>query len=210
MRHPRGNRTLGYGLVFYVKARWLAAVLVVATAGCDGGSAPDDVAPSPGTSATAAGCARPAPGSADVVARPGPTNGLPASPGGDALVIEAIILDRECRPAAGADLRIWHTDAQGRYGPADSERCCYYEGTVRTDQSGRFRLETIRPAQYPEANSPPAHVHLEIRHGSTDLATQFVFGIASPPATVAPAGDLVSVVLRRAGDGWHGDAVLVL
>ncbi|GLH98756.1 hypothetical protein Pa4123_40310 [Phytohabitans aurantiacus] len=141
--------------------------------------------------------------------RPGPTNGLSGSPGGDALVIETVILDRGCRPATGADLRIWHTDARGRYGP-ESEKCCYFEGTVRTDHNGRFRLETIRPAQYPEANAPPAHIHMEIRHGSTDIATQFVFGIASPPAMVAPAGDLVSVVLRRAGDGWHGDAVIVL
>ncbi|MCW6010832.1 hypothetical protein K1W54_40725 [Micromonospora sp. CPCC 205371] len=197
-----------------VKARWLVAMLVVATAGCDGGSAPDGATPPPGTgapaSATTAGCGRPAPGSAEAVVRPGPTNGLPASPGGDALVIETIVLDRECRPAAGADLRIWHTDAQGRYGPADTEKCCYYEGTVRTDQNGRFRLETIRPAQYPEANSPPAHIHMEIRHGSTDLTTQFVFGIASPPGAVGRGRRVPAGGPRRAGDGWHGDAVLVL
>jgi hypothetical protein len=203
----------GSRLVVFMEARWIVAVLVVA-AGCDGGAAPDAATPAPGTrvpaSAASAGCARPAAGSAEVALRPGPTNGLAASPGGDALVIETIVLDRECRPASGADLRIWHTDARGHYGPADSEKCCYYEGTVRTDRNGRFRLETIRPAQYPEANAPPAHIHMEIRHGAADLTTQFVFGIASPPATVTPAGDLVSVVLRRAGAGWHGDAVLVL
>ncbi|GAA4717353.1 hypothetical protein Prum_020040 [Phytohabitans rumicis] len=186
----------------------VAMLGVLVAVGCDG-----DPEPAATPSATPVGCARPAPGTAEPASAlvPGPTNGLARSTaGGDALLIEAVILDAGCRPAGGADLRIWHTDARGLYGPADSERCCYYEGTVRTDHNGRFRLSTIRPAQYPEPNAPPAHIHLEIRHPSASLTTQIVFGIADPPATVAPTGQLLPVPLRRDGTGWRGDAVFVL
>src|ERR687893_336483 len=78
-------------------------------------------------------------------------------------------------PAAGASVRVWHTDAAGEYGPRGTERCCYYGGTVAADANGRFRLDTIRPAQYPQADAPPAHVHLEIRHPSGHLETEIIF-----------------------------------
>jgi hypothetical protein len=181
---------------------------LAAMVGCDGGP---DSAVVAAPSAAPAGCRRPAPGTAASGSAlvPGPTNGLPRSTAvGEPLVIEAVVLDRGCRPAHGAELDVWHTDAGGRYGPADN--CCYYGGNVRTDAHGRFRLQTIRPAQYPEANAPPAHIHLDIRHGPARLETEIVFGLASPPAMVTPTGGQVPVVLRREGDGWRGDVAFVL
>jgi protocatechuate 3,4-dioxygenase beta subunit len=107
-------------------------------------------------------------------------------------------------------VHLWHTDARGLYAPAGSDGCCYYDGTVRTDQSGRFRLHTIRPAQYPVVNAPPAHIHVEIRHPAGNLNTEIIFGTAPSTGPVTPSGDVVRVGLRKDGAGWRGEAVFVL
>ncbi|MGN9907059.1 dioxygenase family protein [Phytohabitans sp. LJ34] len=188
------------------------AVAVIGLGGvvaCDGGDpAPVVTSASP---SGASGCARPAFGRADVTLTPGPTEGVPqATAGGDVLAIDAVVLDRGCQPVPGAPLRIWHTDARGLYGPKGGDDCCFYEARGQTDHSGRFRLETIRPAQYPEANAPPAHIHLQIDHGGRRAEVTMVFGSGSPPATVTPAEGPVGVLLSRDGAGWRGEAVLLL
>jgi hypothetical protein len=212
--HDRWNRAATSRLVCGVIGRAVhgitAAVIGLGgVAACDGGApAPTTTSSSPGS---AVGCARPAVNGSDVVLAPGPTEGVPkATAAGEALVIDAIVLDRACRPAPGAGLRIWHTDARGLYGPEGGDDCCFYEARGQTDLSGRFRLETIRPAQYPVANAPPAHIHAEIDHGGAQSAVTMVFGFGSPPATVAPANGPVSVVLSHGSAGWRGEATIVL
>jgi protocatechuate 3,4-dioxygenase beta subunit len=195
---------------------------VFALAACDGGgpaTARPTGVPSPSgtsgvtsTSATAAGCPVPAPASGPVDAAsvlvPGPTNGLPRSQaGGEKLVIAAVVLDPACRPATGASVRLWHTDARGRYGPS-SGACCYYGGTVRTDQNGRIRLESIRPGQYPEPGAPPAHIHVDIQHPSGQLQTEIVFA-STPAANVIPVA-LQEVSTPQDKRYWYGEAALVL
>ncbi|MGH8892743.1 MAG: hypothetical protein ACRDWY_05470 [Actinomycetes bacterium] len=149
---------------------------------------------------------------ADSVLVPGPGNGVPRSPApGDPLVIVALVLDDECLPAAGASINLWHTDAKGAYGPAEEE-CCYFQGTVRTDREGRFRLETIRPGRYAGTNAPPAHIHLEVRHQAGSLNSEFVF-VGDPGVPTAPVDGYSPVALRETGTGdrsWYGEATLVL
>lgn len=203
-----------------------AALAVLATIGGSGCSADGGRSSAPGTaaSATAApatraqpsastGCPAPAigavaPGSS---LTPGPTNGLTASPArGEALVVTAVVLDPNCRPASGATVSVWHTDARGVYGPA-TETCCYFGGTVQTDANGRFRLDTIRPAQYPVPGAPPAHIHLEIRHQAGGLNTEISFSTAAGAQTVLLPSDNVPVALRPAGSGsWACEAGFVL
>jgi protocatechuate 3,4-dioxygenase beta subunit len=61
---------------------------------------------------------------------PGPSDGLPATPAkGEPLVIAAVVLDRSCRPAAGATVNLWHTDSRGLYRPAGTS-----QGSVRASQ----------------------------------------------------------------------------
>lgn len=144
---------------------------------------------------------------------PGPREGLPRSTAtGDPLVIVGVVLDARCQPAADASVHLWHADARGAYGPA-AEQCCYYEGTVHTDARGRFRLNTIRPGQYPQPNAPPAHIHVHVRHATGQLTAEIVFaGDPGVPATAGRSG-LVPVALtrqERADKAWHGEATLVL
>jgi protocatechuate 3,4-dioxygenase beta subunit len=148
------------------------------------------------------------------VLSPGPSNGLAATDAkGERLVIHGMVVSATCAPLAGASLDIWHTDSRGDYGPRGTEQCCYYQGSVLTDPFGRFRLESIRPAQYPQPNAPPAHVHLEIRSGFTSLTTEITFIDASgPPA--ASSSTVIPVNLTRVrdagGETWSGKVVFVL
>jgi protocatechuate 3,4-dioxygenase beta subunit len=145
------------------------------------------------------------------VLRPGPSNGLAASTAvGEPLALAALVLGADCGPAAGAEVNLWHADARGRYGPEGSEECCYYAGTVRTDPAGRFRLDTVRPARYPERGAPPAHIHLEIRHPAGRVDTELIFDRPAPTGPAGPSGHVLPVALRRDGPGWRGEVVFVL
>jgi len=196
-----------------------AAGVVAAAAACQGvgqpGPAPSATsrtAVAPTTAAVAAGCAVPAYGPVEPgsVVVPGPSNGLPASPArGVPLTIVAAVLDVSCAPARGATVHLWHTDAAGRYGTAAQE-CCYYDGTVRTDQNGRFRIDTIRPGQYAQSNAPPAHIHLEITHPSGSLETEVIFAAAGPPVPLRPADVIPVVLTTTANGGWSGEVTFVL
>jgi protocatechuate 3,4-dioxygenase beta subunit len=191
------------------------AVAVVAA--CDGGAEPRQQpvrssSPPPPRMSPTAGCPRPDAGTAAASSQliPVPSNRLPQSTAeGQALVVEAVILERDCRPAVGANVHLWHTDAQGLYGPTANE-CCYYDGTVHTDDSGRFRLRTIRPAQYPVPDAPPAHLHLEIRHAAGNLDTEIIFAGRSPTGPAMPSGHVVPMALSQDGAGWRGAVVFVL
>ncbi len=207
-------------------ARAVAVVcLITAAAACEAGDRPTPDSGSSATGGTGAGATlapagtclppRAGPVDASAILVPGPTNGLSASAAdGQKLVIVAVVLDSNCAPVESANLNIWHTDSEGRYGPAGTERCCYYGGTVRTDRDGRFRIDTIRPAQYPEPGAPPAHIHLEIRHGSGQLDTEIVFTETPGPTIPARPSNIVPVYLSPSGTGddtaWYGEVTFVL
>jgi protocatechuate 3,4-dioxygenase beta subunit len=133
-------------------------------------------------------------------------------------VITAVVLDPDCRPASGASVNVWHTDAAGRYGPSgggsDEIECCYYQGTVRTDRAGGFQLETVRPGRYHQQNAPPAHIHLEIHHASGSLMAELVFARGSSPPAPAGHDGTIPVTLHKVhnahGDAWYGEVAVVL
>ncbi len=141
----------------------------------------------------------------------GPNNGLEPSPaGGEPLVIQGVVGDRQCQSVADATVTVWHTDGAGDYGPG--EDCCYYWGTVQTDSNGVFRIETVRPAVY-RGGGPAAHIHVEVIGDSTKM-TELVF--SDDPGLPASAGSDGTTVLdvMRVTDGqqasWYGEVVLVM
>jgi hypothetical protein len=199
-----------------VTALAVAFGAVLTTAACDDGRAATGATPTsvaPATSAAPVGCAMPALGPVDPVSvlRPGPSTGMPRSDAaGEQLVVVAVVLDTACRPAANASVHLWHTDARGKYGPPPANDCCYYQGDVRTDGHGRFRVETVRPGRYSETDAPPSHIHLEIRHTSGRLDTELLFlPDASPPTRLHPSGDL-PVRLAPTNGAWYGEVGFVL
>ena len=205
-------------LVQAVRTVLLAAGLAAAVGACDGASvttAPSSTRASSSPGVPPAGSCTVAPAAevdAASVLVAGPVNGVPPSDaGGEKLSMVAVVLGPSCTPAEDARVRLWHTDARGLYGPAGTQQCCYYGGTVRTDGKGLFRLETVRPAQYPEAGAPPAHIHLEVEHPSGRLTTEIVVmegASTRQPGTVPMV--LRSVADQHGGRSWYGEATLVL
>jgi protocatechuate 3,4-dioxygenase beta subunit len=92
-------------------------------------------------------------------------------PGSNApkLVVTGQVLTRDCRPVKGALLDFWHADEHGEY----DNHGFRYRGHQFTDAEGRYRLETIVPAEYP---GRARHIHVKVQApGGRVLTTQLYF-----------------------------------
>jgi protocatechuate 3,4-dioxygenase beta subunit len=93
-----------------------------------------------------------------------------ASRRGQRLVVSGTVYAPDCTtPLAGAVVHLWQTNGVGVYGPGPQGpgevRCCYLQGTLRTNARGRYQVDTVKPGHYRGANPPPpAHIHLEVSH----------------------------------------------
>lgn len=81
---------------------------------------------------------------------------------GTTLVVSGFVLTRSCRPLVGAKLDFWQANAQGAYDNAGFN----LRGHHFTDAQGRYRLETIAPAEYP-GRTPHIHVKVTPSGGAT-------------------------------------------
>ena len=85
------------------------------------------------------------------------------------LVLEGQVLSPQCKPVANALLDFWHADEQGDY----DNKGFRYRGHQYTDAQGRYRLETIVPAEYPGRTR---HIHVKAQApGRRVLTTQLYF-----------------------------------
>ena len=85
------------------------------------------------------------------------------------LVVSGQVLTRECKPLKGALLDFWHADESGEY----DNRGFRYRGHQFSDAEGRYRLETILPAEYP---GRARHIHVKVQPaGGGVLTTQLYF-----------------------------------
>jgi len=85
------------------------------------------------------------------------------------LLLTGVVLSRSCKPVANALLDFWHSDDAGEY----DNRGFRYRGHQFSDAQGRFRLETIVPAQYPGRTR---HIHVKVQApGRRVLTTQLYF-----------------------------------
>lgn len=91
----------------------------------------------------------------------------PGNEPGEPMRIEGTVFDAHGKPAAGVIVYAYHTDAHGIYPPNPAERGQAgrrhgrLRGWARTDEKGRYRFDTIRPAGYP-GTGIPAHVHMHV------------------------------------------------
>jgi protocatechuate 3,4-dioxygenase beta subunit len=94
---------------------------------------------------------------------------------GKPLVVTGVITGTDCAPLAGATVEAHQTNGRGRYGPVvdGEDRCCYLQATARTDEKGRYALDTVYPRGY---DGGPSHIHFSFGHPDTEgLVTELVF-----------------------------------
>jgi protocatechuate 3,4-dioxygenase beta subunit len=85
------------------------------------------------------------------------------------LVVTGQVLGKDCKPVANALLDFWHADENGDYDNTGFR----YRGHQFTDAEGRYRLETIVPAEYPGRTR---HIHVKAQaRGGRVLTTQLYF-----------------------------------
>jgi protocatechuate 3,4-dioxygenase beta subunit len=88
---------------------------------------------------------------------------------GARLIITGQVLTTECLPVVGAILDFWQADAAGVYDNAGYT----LRGRQEADASGRYRLETVLPGEYP-GRTP--HIHVKVNApGGPVLTTQIYF-----------------------------------
>jgi catechol 1,2-dioxygenase len=131
---------------------------------------------------------------------------------GDRLLIDGRILGEDCLPLGGVVVDIWQADVDGAYD--ETSGSFRLRGRIRTDASGRFGFESIRPGHYPLAGSMrPAHVHVQVTGPRIrTLTTQLYFAgdpfldPNDPCGTTCNSGDPARIMAlaedRRAGTTW--------
>ena len=98
----------------------------------------------------------------------------PAGEPGEALILEGTVKDASGKPAPGIVVYAYQTNAGGIY-PRDNSlppaaaaaaRHGKLRGFARTDASGHYRFETIRPGGYPNTDIPQ-HIHMHVVEPAT-------------------------------------------
>ena len=89
--------------------------------------------------------------------------------GAATLLVTGRVLGPDCKPVAHALLDFWQADEKGHY----DNQGFRYRGHQFTDAEGRYRLETVVPAEYP---GRARHLHVKVqRPGGRILTTQLYF-----------------------------------
>ena len=123
---------------------------------------------------------------------------------GEALRITGTVRDLAGRPAPNIIVYAYHTDAQGRY-PTDDRfqglaaaRHGRLRGWARTDASGHYQFDTIRPAGYPGTDLP-AHVHMHIIEPGR--CTYYIDDVMFDDDPRLTAAQVAQLTLGRGGNG---------
>lgn len=124
--------------------------------------------------------------------------------GGRPLVLTGLVLTRGCKPVPRALVDLWHADDKGDY----DNRGFRCRGHVFTDETGRYRFRTIRPALYP-GRTRHFHVKVAAPQGPL-LTTQLYF-----PDEPANARDMLFqrallMQFTESGEGLAGQFSFVL
>jgi protocatechuate 3,4-dioxygenase beta subunit len=109
--------------------------------------------------------------------------GRPGRAAGLILNVMGRVINLKGEPVRGAKVEIWQANAQGRYAhPSDRNPAPLdpnFEGSavLTTDNDGRYRFKTIKPASYPAGPNRmrPAHIHFQVSGKQDRLVTQMYF-----------------------------------
>lgn len=123
---------------------------------------------------------------------------------GEWIEIEGRTVDAAGRPVPGAVVRLFVTDAEGRYHPTiPGERVPRLFGTLVTDEQGHFGFRTVRPGPYPGTRNA-RHVHVAASRGALRLAVPHyaVFDddpLLAEPQNAEQRGEAVRIRMRVEG-----------
>lgn len=122
---------------------------------------------------------------------------------GEPMVVRGVVYDTDGDPAPGVIVYAYHTDATGEYPRAEeysgwARRHGELRAWVRTEERGRYRFDTIRPASYPN-QSIPAHVHMHIIE--PDCCTYYISSIHFADDPLLTPEDRAEMVDGRGGSG---------
>lgn len=110
-----------------------------------------------------------------------------APPIGQVIVVRGQVTDEDARPVPNTLVEIWQANAAGRYDHAADQSGRTIDpnfhgvGRCLTDDEGRYRFRTIKPAPYPGGGAPdwwrPAHIHFSLFGHSfmSRMVTQMYF-----------------------------------
>ena len=127
-----------------------------------------------------------------------------------------------CKPVAGAQVDVWHTDAGGDYsdvahgaGQSSTQGQMFLRGFQISDANGRATFTTIYPGWYPGRT---IHIHVKVRQfnaaGNTtsEFSTQLYFDDAASDAVMAlaPYNARGQRTVRNARDFIFGNSTVAL
>jgi protocatechuate 3,4-dioxygenase beta subunit len=101
---------------------------------------------------------------------------------GELIELVGRVVDVRGKPIAGASVEIWHADVNGRYphpydsNPAQPDPGFQGYGVQATDDAGRYRFRTIKPAPYAAGGAMRTpHIHFQITAARERKVTQMFF-----------------------------------
>jgi catechol 1,2-dioxygenase len=133
---------------------------------------------------------------------------------GEPLIVTGSVHDTWSQPVAGALIDVWQAssgpDAAATY-DNDSDRY-RFRGRLRTDDEGRFRVDTVLPGRYFDVDRlRPRHIHFKVSHDDHHaLTTQLYFQGDHAAAHDLYYQEELAVPLVEAGGVWHARFEIVL
>src|SRR5258707_448709 len=106
--------------------------------------------------------------------------GRPGRAAGLVLDVTGRVLNLKGEPVRNAKIEIWQANTHGRYTHPSDHNTAHldpnFEGSalLTTDDDGRYRFKTIKPAAYPAGPNRmrPAHIHFQVSGRQDRLVTQ--------------------------------------
>ena len=94
---------------------------------------------------------------------------------GEQILVSGTVYEADgTTPAPGTLIYLYHTDIYGVYGRSGEHRHGRYRGWMLTDERGRYELQTIMPASYPNSTIAK-HIHMTVT--TKDLKEDWVDSI---------------------------------
>ncbi len=95
---------------------------------------------------------------------------------GELVVMSGTVYGADGKPAAGAQVEVWHADSHGNYSYFDSTQSAFnLRRTIITDEQGRYKFRSIMPLGYsaPAGGSTDKLLKMLGRHGTRPAHIHF-------------------------------------